>query len=57
MKMFLWLIFVLFIAEIIYIAFFEKKKPVESKQIVRNKNGKKYYRIDYLKGSKGGLKW
>ena len=55
--MFLWLIFILFIAEIIYIAFFEKEKPVKFKQIIRNKNGKKYYRADHLRGSKGGLKW
>ena len=47
----------LFIAEIIFIAFFEKEKPVKFKQVIRNKNGKKYYRIDYLRGSKGGLKW
>ena len=55
--MFLWLIFILFIAEIIYITFFTKGKPVKYKQIVRNKNGKKYYRVNYLRGSKGGLKW
>ena len=44
---FLKIIFILFVAEIIYIAFFEKEKPVRYKQIVR-KNGRKMYRIDYL---------
>jgi len=53
---FLWLTFLLFIAEIIFIAFFTKEKPVKFKQIIR-KNGKKYYRVDHLRGSKGGLKW
>jgi len=54
---FLKLIFILFIAEIIFVAFFEKERPVKFKQIIRKKNGKKHYRIDYLRGSKGGLKW
>jgi len=55
--MFLWLIFLLFIAEIIYIAFFEKEKPARFKQIIR-KNGRKMYRIDYLSRPKGErLRW
>jgi len=54
---FLKLIFVLIVLEFIYILFFQKEKPVKFKQIIRNKNGKKYYRVDHLRGSKGGLKW
>lgn len=47
------IIFVLFIAEIIYIAFFTKEKPVRFKQIVY-KNSRKMYRIDHLRK---GLRW
>jgi len=39
---FLWLIFLLFIAEIIYIAFFQREKPIKYRQVVvRSKDGKK----------------
>ena len=49
--MFLWLIFILFIAEIIKIAFFEKEKPAKYKQIP---TGHKHYRADHI-GAK--LRW
>jgi len=58
MKMifFLWLIFILFTAEFFYILLFAKEeKPIKFKQII-NKNGKKYYRVDHLRRSKG-VKW
>jgi len=55
--MFLKLIFVLFVLEFLYILFFTKEKPIKYKQIVRNKSGKKYYRVDQVRGSKGSLRW
>jgi len=46
---FLRLIFVLFVLEFFYILLFQKRKLIKYKQIVRrNKQGKAYYRIDYL---------
>jgi len=39
---FLWLLFLLFIAEFCYILFFTKDKPITSKQtVVKSKDGKK----------------
>jgi len=51
------ILFGLVILEFFYILFFTKdeEKPIKFKQII-NKNGKRYYRIDHLKKSKG-VKW
>lgn len=45
---FLKIIFWLFIAEIIYIAFFQKEKLIRYKQLIKSNNGRKLYRIDYI---------
>ena len=51
-----YILFGLFVLEIAYILFFEgKPKSYRYKQIIRNKAGKKYYRIDYLPRTK--LRW
>lgn len=44
--MFLWLIFLLIIAEFFYILLFQREKPIKSKQFaIRSKNGKKVFII------------
>jgi len=57
MNMLVNILFGLVILEFFYILFFTKdeEKPIKFKQII-NKNGKRYYRIDHLKKSKG-VKW
>ena len=47
--MFLWLIFLLFIAEIIYILFFQKEKSIKYRQIIlRSKDGKKIILVNKI---------
>lgn len=45
---FLKIIFVLFVLEFLYILFFTKEKPVRYKQLIKENNGRKLYRIDYI---------
>jgi len=50
---FTWLIIMIIFT--IYKMIFQKEEPIKFKQII-NKNGKKYYRVDHLRRSKG-VKW